>query len=276
MEPKFNTSFIPKKSLQDVGGNTSGRYVGRRDVYGPGFFLSLLLFIVAVVSTIGLFAYSKITEKSIEEKVTLLEGKKAVFNSEDIVALIRTDTQIESAHKLVREHVALSELFNHLEKITLKRVQYTGLQYAGFPNETGLVTLAGNAKNFQDVALQTEQYRIDDNLQNPIVRELERTETGDVDFSIDVLTSIGLLSFASMLERGSVGGIPDMPQNNLTTPPATGVPQDTTTQDMQNVPLTTTNTQGTTIEVGGDNSVVVDPTAPIIDPNETGAFVNTF
>lgn len=276
MEPKFNTSFIPKKSLQDVGGNTNGRYVGRRDVYGPGFFLSLLLFLVAVVATVGLFAYSKITEKSIEEKITLLEGKKAVFNSEDIVALIRADAQIKNAHKLVLEHVTLSELFNHLEKITLKRVQYTELQYEGLPNETGLVTLTGTAKNFQDVALQTEQYRTDDSLRNPIVQELERAEKEDVNFSIDVLTNIELLSFASMLKRGSVG----VPENTqvLEGVPAVNSVQTTETPVMENIPLNTSaDTQGTTIEVGGNSQTSIDtPQAPVIDTNDTGAFVNTF
>jgi hypothetical protein len=272
MEPKFNTSFIPKKSLQDVGGNTGGRYVGRRDVYGPGFYLSLLVFLVAVVATVGLFAYSKIIEKSIEEKITLLEAKKAVFSSEDIVALIRADTQIKNAHRLVLEHVTLSELFNHLEKITLKRVQYTGLEYAGFPNEVGLVTLSGNAKNFQDVALQTEQYRTDTNMRNPIVRELERDKEEDVSFSIDVLTNIEFLSFASMLSRNSAGN-----------PEASQVWEEVPSNDqnapvMENIPLNApTDTQGTMIEVGGNNPATVETTQPpVINTNDTGAFVNTF
>lgn len=278
MEPKFNTSFIPKKSLQDVGGGTGGRYVGRRDVYGPGFFLSLFLFLIAIVATVGLFAYSKITEDSIDEKIGILEGKKGLFNSAEIRDLIRADAQLKNATKVVNEHVVVSELFTLLEKITLKRVQYTGLVYEGFPTETALVSISGLAKNFQDVALQTEQYRLDNNLRSPIVKELERLdaegEEGDVNFTVDVLAQVDLLSFSAMLKRGVQGTsqTSNIQVNDGSTQQVAG---QGAVVDVSGNAIHVEG-QGTTVTTGSDGVYVNDGQGTVVDLNNTGANVNTY
>jgi hypothetical protein len=205
MEPKFNTSFIPKKSLQaDVTGSSAGgKYVGRRTIHGPGYFFSMLLFLVSAVASLGLFGYTKIVESAIAEKITRLEEQKASFDPESIDLLERTDIHITNANKLLMQHVAVSELFTLLEKLTLKRVQYTELKYAGSPGESAMVTIDGSTQTFQNVALQTEQYRGDVNLTNPIVRELERLETGAVHFSVDLTVDQRLVLFSSFLKKAS-------------------------------------------------------------------------
>jgi len=270
MESKFNTSFIPKKTLQSVGNNDTNRYVGRRDVYGPSFSLSLFLFVAAVVSSVGLFVYSNIVESSIEEKIILLEDKKATFQSEEIDDLIRTDTRIKNAYKLLTEHVTLSGFFTYLENITLKRIQYTEFEFIGIPNQASLLTLSGNAKNFQDVALQTEQYRTG-GLRNPIVNELERSEeTNDVSFSVDVITDPKIISFSSLLKQGvqnSQANIQQVQNNSVNTISSSAQQQleNHTSDEVINISNTVQNT-----------NQVVEPVINVNSSDEdTGAFVNT-
>jgi len=204
MEPKFNTSFIPKKSLQaDVSATVGGknRFVRRHDVHGPGYYLMFMVFLTSVVVSLGVFGYTKIVESNIQEKIARLERQKEAFDEETVAMLARADTHITNAKKILREHTAVSELFTLLETITLVRVQYTELEYTGQPSETSLVTISGLSKNFQDVALQTEQYRLHPSLHKPVVRDLERLEDNSVSFSIDVTADTGLVSFSSALKN---------------------------------------------------------------------------
>jgi hypothetical protein len=205
MEPKFNTSFIPKKSLQaDVVGASSGdKFIGRRTIHGPGYFLAMLIFLVSVIASIGLFGYTKIVENSIQEKIERLKEQKVSFDVKSVDLLIRADKHITNANKLLMQHVAVSELFTLLETLTLKRVQYTSLKYDGFPGESAVVVIDGTTQTFQNVALQTEQYRGDVNLTNPVVRELERLDNGSVSFSLDISIDQRLVMFSSFLKNAS-------------------------------------------------------------------------
>lgn len=215
MEPKFNTSFIPKKSLQaDVSGTTAGkdRFVRRRDVRGPGYYLMLMVFLASVVISLGVFGYTKIVESNIQEKIARLERQKESFDEDTVAMLTRADSQITNAKKILAGHVAVSELFTLLETITLSRVQYTELEYTGMPNQTAVVSISGQAKNFQDVALQTEQYRLHQSLYKPVVRDLERQENRTIDFSIDLAADQRLVTFSSALRnRGNTVVTPPPP-----------------------------------------------------------------
>lgn len=202
MEPKFNTTFIPKKSLQaDVGGSVSGgKFVGRREVKGPGFYLGLMVFLVSIIASLGVFGYTKIVENSIAEKIVKLEQQKNAFDEETVALLTRADSHISNAKKILMSHIAATQLFALLETITLTRVQYTELEYEALPGENALVTLSGISKNFQDVALQVEQYRIHEMMFDPIVQELKRLENKMISFTVDVASAQRLTSFSSALQ----------------------------------------------------------------------------
>ncbi len=217
MEPKFNTSFIPKKSLQaDVSGSKgTSKYTHRRTIYGPGFFLMLLIFTITVVVALGVFGYTKILIRDIEGKIAKMEEQKNSFDLNSVNMLTEFDTKIRSAKKILASHVAVSGLFDLLENITLKKVQYTELVYNGFPNEVPTITVTGVSDGFQNIALQTEQYRKDTSLLNPVVNDLEKKENMTIDFSVDMEADRRLTSFSSFLNR------PDTKINEVYSPEVT-------------------------------------------------------
>lgn len=215
MEPKFNTSFIPKKSLKaDIVGGTrggGGSYVKRRTVRGPGFFLMLLVFIVSVSASIGMFVLIKSVESNIQTKTKTLNSQKDLFNSDDIDMLVKAQVHLDSAKKLLKNHVAVTELFNLLEDITLKSVQYTKLEYEDSGDDI-VATITGTTKGFKEVALQTAEYRNKKNasggLRSPVLKELERdSENKTVDFTVDVSVDRFFVSFSEAVK--------DKPQHNL-------------------------------------------------------------
>ena len=203
MEEKFNTSFIPKKSLEaDVKDTSKDKYAKHGQVHGPGFLVSMLVFVLSIVASLGLFGYLKIVEKSAEEKITKLEEQKNKFNEEQIKVLLRADTRIKSVKNILNNHVAFSELLRHLEKITLKDVQYTNLVYSGNIGETPIVSVTGKTRSYQDVALQTTEYRNSTNMLTPTVKALERNkETKAVEFEVGAILDPRITLFSSALKN---------------------------------------------------------------------------
>lgn len=240
MEQKFNTSFIPKQSLQaDTDASASkDRYVSRRTVNGPGFYLTLFILLMSIVVSFGIFGFTIVVEKGIDERIKNLEDTKALFSEANIEMLLRAESHINNAKSTLMGHIAVSGLFEELEDVTLKRVQYMEFLYAGLPGAMSNFTVSGFSENFQDMALQTTQYRVSEFLDDPIVRELERTEVGPVFFSVDVSAFPELTAFSSVIERATNSGssvtIPavedDAPEEVLQTLSEMGI---STTSDTQ-------------------------------------------
>jgi hypothetical protein len=225
MEPKFNTSFIPKKSLQaDTSASSAkDRFVGRRAIHGPGFFLMLLIFIACLVASIGVFGYTTVVDSNIEKKKQLLEEKKQAFATSIIDDLIRLETQIEYASRLVSEHVAVSQLFNQLEAVTLRDIQYTTLEYVDENDDPVLLTVEGVADGFVDIAQQVYAYRDSGGLTRPALADADRNEDDFMAFTIETGVDERLTSFSIAVQEGRLkGGVQKViEQSTETEPPVT-------------------------------------------------------
>lgn len=163
MEPKFNTSFIPKKALQeDVVGGNSGRYTHRiHSAYGPGYVLALMIFVLTVMGSLGVFGYTRIKASSLEEMRAKLAKEKDSFQPAIVRRLKELDSRLIVAKELVERHIALSPLFDALEQSTLREVQYTKFLYKGIPDTNGWkpdLTIDGHASGYAAVAQQTNAY----------------------------------------------------------------------------------------------------------------------
>jgi hypothetical protein len=209
MEEKFNTSFIPKQSLQAGVGNASDdKYVTRRTTYGPGFYSTLLLFIVALVTSLGLFGYITVVENTVQKKVQILKEKKGLFSEESISALIHESNYIEQTKKLLNTHVTVSELFDEIERLTLRNVQYVGMVYTDKAGADPEFTLSGKTKSYQDVAVQTTEYEESGVIHTPIVEDLGRLNLGPVHFTIKLFTDPSLVSYTEALRTGRLDSQP--------------------------------------------------------------------
>jgi len=210
MEPKFNTSFIPKKSLQaDVGGPGSttttspgNKYVKRRTVRGPGYFLTLLIFVLAVVASFSIYGYTVIVERNIDDRIAQINEMQKGFDPSEIERLAREGLRMKNAERLLSSHVTVTELFDLLEAITLKNVRYDNFEYSGALGSTPGLDLSGSSQNFQSIAVQTEQYRINQSLNNPVVTELKRLTDGSAVFDVQMTVNPRLVSFPTALQAG--------------------------------------------------------------------------
>lgn len=176
METKYNTSFIPKKFLgNDVAGSSSGTpYVQRRSVMGPFHYLTVLLFIAALLGCGGVFAYVKLTQRNIDALVEDLQKRSQAVDKSELESFIRLNLRLEAAADALNTHSAADSILTFIEGKTLQTVRYVTFEYSRKDAATPpTVTLSGTAPDFKQVALQARQFEQGDTVHNVAVTELE-------------------------------------------------------------------------------------------------------
>lgn len=179
MEPQFRTSFVPKKPVQ-----TGKPKPPRGPRLGVLFVLTLIVFLVSITLTVGVFLYQQYLESSIARKEQTLEEKRALFEPALIRELSRLDTRLEQAEALLNQHVALTRLFDFLEGNTLQNVQFQSFRYDILSDGNISLAMDGQATSFAAVALQSDVFGDSEVIRSPVFEGLNVGEAGNVVFNV--------------------------------------------------------------------------------------------
>lgn len=188
MEPKFQTSFIPKKPVTTAP---------RRQKISSGLFslIALILFLAALSLSVGVFLYQQYLVQSIERKSASLERAKAAFEPALIKEMSRLDLRMDSAQEILDKHTALSAFFELLEDTTLKSVQFEDFSYlVGVEGEIR-ISMVGRALSFAAVALQSDSFGDSIFIREPIFSGLNLDEKGNVVFVFNAVLDASLISY---------------------------------------------------------------------------------
>ena len=176
MEPKFQTSFIPKKSLADT---SSLRPSGSR--MSLLTLLATIFLLLSIALAGGVFVYSKFTSVNISRKAKELEEAKAAFNPELISELSRLSKKMSVSEELINKHVSSAEIFETLGASTLKSVKFDDFSY-NLTSEKITLSLRGKSGGFSSIALQSDLFGKSKVIQNPVFSNLNLDEKGSVNF----------------------------------------------------------------------------------------------
>lgn len=128
-----SSSFIPKRNPGQPR-RPSGRY---------NFFLLTLisysLFAAAPLASAGLFIYQKHTDNQFTKAVTNLDEAISVFKESDLDRVLVFDGRLETAKKLLNNHVSIINLLKILELGTASTVQFENLDIERTGEKTILV-----------------------------------------------------------------------------------------------------------------------------------------
>ena len=112
METKFQTSFIPKKSLMMQGGIGGISAQAPRHRSSSIFMtLAVLIFIASLCIAGGTYFWKSLALQSQESYKTQLAQREKQFNANLIEELKRQNVKIDFARQLLRNHLALSQIF---------------------------------------------------------------------------------------------------------------------------------------------------------------------
>ncbi|HEY4517657.1 MAG TPA: hypothetical protein VJI74_02105 [Candidatus Paceibacterota bacterium] len=216
MEPKFQTSFIPKQSLAESA-------TGRKPRRNASIFtiIALVVFLGSLAAAIGVFLYIQLLNQNIASKKADLERAKNEFQQALIQKLSRLDQRIIISEGLLRDHIAFSALFTLLQSYTLQNVRFEILKYDNQGPTKTTLTMHGSAKSFAALALQSEVFGKIPFLKDPIFANPNLDEKGNVKFDFHTTLDPALLSYAASLNSGSApeeNEVLSPPQTSPTTP----------------------------------------------------------
>lgn len=205
MEPKFQSSFIPKGPIA-ASGNPTPSQGKDRSLVG---FLALTIFSLTVLLSVGVFGYNRFLSYRISQIGSELEAARSDLDSGSLRELIKLDSRINSTGELLANHVVISPLFKFLEENTLRNVRFVELNYA--TTDEGLVIrMFGQARSYAAVALQSETFNESQYFKNPVFSDLSLDEEGNVTFSFSATVDPSLISYRRVVEREALLQVPEV------------------------------------------------------------------
>ncbi len=210
MEPKFQTSFIPKKPI------VASESIVKTSI---DFFaiVATIFFLGSLILAAAVYAWQYTLTKQVATSEQNLVKAREQFDQEFIGYVNRLNTKIETSKNLLNGHVGASTIFGFLALHTLKTISYTDFSYSYEADGTVKVVLAGIAKSYSTVALQSEEFgKQNQYIKSPIFSNLNPDQAGNVTFTLTALLDKNLISYQKNLgqQTGSENTqIPDNSQN---------------------------------------------------------------
>jgi len=163
MEPTFNNSFIPKKSL------AAAPSTRKRGATNFLLIIAVLVFFLSILGAAGAFLYGEYLEIDIERKKEQLDRARGAFEPSLINELTRLDARIASAQTILDSHIAPTRFFGFMEENTLENVRFNSMTVTPSVGSTMNITLGGEATSFSSVALQSDVFKKSSLLVEPII-----------------------------------------------------------------------------------------------------------
>ncbi len=164
--------------------------------------ISIIIFFAAAVFSGSVFFYKRYLLQNITTMEEQLVAARKSFEPEFVDAASRLDRRIEAAKELFSAHLALSPLFELLEKKTLESVRFADFRWSGDGKDVAL-QMSGQAKSFNAVALQSDVFGQEKYFQNPVFSNFSLNDDGDVIFSFKTTVSNDLLLYRETILTSS-------------------------------------------------------------------------
>ena len=207
MEPKFQTSFIPKKPVAGMG--TSYQSLHKPKSAGVSIFMTLavLLFIVSLAGVGGAYFWKQYLISAQDNYKQTLIAREKQFDLSQIEHLKQVNVQIDTAKQLLRNHLADSQIFQIISTFTIESVRFLSMDLTApaSPSDSLKLTMNGYGSNLSAVAFQSdvlgslEQYGLRDIVKNPMISNPSLGQSGTVSFGFSASIDPAALSYESLI-----------------------------------------------------------------------------
>jgi len=190
------TSFIPRGQM-----TTSFEANKKSSKVSLFLLVSIIIFIVSIVLAGGVYLLSEYKAKSIKDKIDSLERAKGSFEPALIEQLSNLDVRINSAQKVLDNHISISSFFKLLEQITLKTVRFNEFEFTQRGDGSFFVTMRGEADSYSSVALQSDMFAGSKYIQEPIFSGFKLNSKVNVLFDFSAVVDKSLILYENNLEK---------------------------------------------------------------------------
>ncbi|MEK7646101.1 MAG: hypothetical protein AAB381_00190 [Patescibacteria group bacterium] len=191
METKFQTSFIPKKPVAPTGmaGNVP---IIKRPRSSIVMVIATIIFIGSLAAAGGAYSWKYLLVSNQESYKADLEKREANFDLPLITEMKHVNVQINTARQLLNSHLAVSQVFDSVARLTAERVRFLNMELSsGAPGSNSSevkINMSGSGLDLFTVAFQAkvlselEKYGLRDVVKNPILTDPTENEKSDVSF----------------------------------------------------------------------------------------------
>jgi hypothetical protein len=199
MEPKFQTSFIPKKPIGSVSGS------GVNVIRSTNIFsvVTTVVFIVTLLTSGGLFFYKNLLTNQIKDADKNIISARDAFEPEKIQELVDANSRIISAKKLLENHIVVSKILILLESLTIKRMRFVEFNYANKDNNHN-ITISGEVQTYNALAQQQDIFLKNDFIKNPIFSNFNLGDNGYILVNFSAQIDPSLISYKKNVEATAV------------------------------------------------------------------------
>lgn len=193
MEPKFQSSFIPKGPLATTGSVTKTSRQSDTSFLGT---LAVFVFVLSILATGGAFGYELYLKKDIGSLANQLLAAKSTLEPEIIKKISDLDERINATESLLNQHIILSPLFAYFEVFTVKNVRFTEFKYTS-EGDTLKLSMRGKARGYSTLAYQAKLFNDSQFMRDVVFGDLSLDELGNVDFTFKATLDPAIIAFKS-------------------------------------------------------------------------------
>lgn len=219
METKFQTSFIPKKVIGTPTGLPSEK--PPRHVGSLFMMIAVILFIVSLGGLGASYMWKRVLNTSQVSLKQELTKREKQFNVDLIERLKQANIKIDLASGLVNKHVALSEIFNIINRFIVEKVRITSMDVSAptKDGENAKLSMSGYGTSLSVIAYQSdvlgqlEQYGLRKIVKNPMMNNPSLNTSGAVSFGFSAEIDPSYLTYRRSLGLDSDENASSTPNN---------------------------------------------------------------
>lgn len=201
MANKFQTTFIPKSSGQEVTSIVNGSNIGNKSGNSLERIL-VLITLVIFLSTIATYGYmwfkkTRLNNSIADIKQSLEVVRKSLEDGE-INQIIEINNRLLASSKLYSEHLAPVEIFGILEDYTLKSATFNNFLYEYLEDGTVHIFANGSAAGYESIVLLSDEYDKSNRMKRILVTNLKRASDGTVTFSLDAFVDEEVIRYKNL------------------------------------------------------------------------------
>lgn len=207
MEQKFQTSFIPKKqNLSPISGvisNGSVKKVKSTTAESIFMFVAVIIFAISVAGIAGSYFWKSYLISTNEFFKKELATREEQFQINTIEKLKAINFQIDSAKNILKNHIAVSKVFDIVQRLAVDNVRFTSMDFKGGSVDSGDITIniKGYGKDLPSIAFQSDilgqlsDYGLEKVIKSPILSNPTTNANGTVSFELSAKIDVDALSY---------------------------------------------------------------------------------
>lgn len=202
MEPKFQTSFIPKAPI--ISGSSSFSGAPKVSINILGTFV-VLFFILSVLMGAGVFGFTYYLKSQIESSNIALSKAKEAFTSSENEKILLVSNQLKSINTLLAQHKVVSPLFAVLEKETLPTVRLTSFMFTRDSISGNIsVQIKVQAQSYASLAQQSKLFLASQAFTSIDFSGVTLTDTGIVETTIKAVINPDITLYSNKIKSLSL------------------------------------------------------------------------